>query len=118
MACASVDDGGLKEITKPHVGFYECKKIFLGKKDVLKEFKMVTAELTADNELIVRYKAKSGEKGEYDCKYSYDDTTGEIKLSKCKELGGAKNKAMLKNGKLNLFVRFGKTNLIMEFEQK
>ena len=121
VACAletASKKDGLKDIAKPHVGFYECKKMLLGRKNVLKEFKDVTAELTADGELIVRYHAKSGEKGEYDCNYQYDAVTGELKLSKCKELGGAKNKATLKDGKLNVFVRFGRTNLVMTFEQK
>ncbi len=121
VACAletASKKDGLKDITKPHVGFYQCKKMLLGKKNVLKEFKDVTAELTSDGELIVRYHAKSGEKGEYDCDYQYDSQTGEIKLSKCKELGGAKNKATLKDGVLNVFVRFGRTNLVMTFEQK
>ena len=78
----------LKDITRPYLGFYECKKLFFGKKNILKQFKYITVELTSSGEMVLRYKLKAGKKGESCCKYVYDENSGEISVVSEKGLLG------------------------------
>jgi len=108
----------LKEITKPHVGLYECKEIYFNGEEKTDEYKNLTAELTANNQFILRYEDKNGKKIDKQCKYSYNEKTGVIKLKNVRGLWGVKTKITLQKGKMNVFVRFGKRNLRIKLEQR
>jgi hypothetical protein len=108
----------LKEITRPYLGFYECKKLFFGKKNILKQFKYITVELTAGGEMVLRYKLKSGKKGESRCNYAYDEKSGKIAVTSEKGLMGLSCDVTLQKGKMTVFSRFGNKNLVMQLEQK
>ncbi len=107
----------LKEITKPHVGFYECKEIYFNGENKTDEYKNLTVELTAKNQFILRYQDKDGKKIEKKCKYSYNQETGVVKLKNMRGLWGVKSKITLQKGEMNVFVRFGKKNLKIKLEQ-
>ena len=108
----------LKDITRPYLGFYECKKLFFGKKNILKQFKYITVELTANGEMVLRYKLKAGKKGESRCDYVYDEESGKIAVVSEKGLMGLSCDATLQKGKMTVFSKFGNKNLVMQLEQK
>ena len=72
--------GGLKEISQPHLGFYQCESATLGQEDLTEFFDFVRVELTRDGKLILSFKDKLGRKGEYSLDYEYDSEKGEITL--------------------------------------
>ena len=108
----------LKEITRPHLGFYECKKLFFGKKNILRQFKYITVELAADGQMILRYKLKGGKNGESRCEYAYDEKSGEFSVTSEKGLMGLSCDVTLKKGKMTIFSKFGNKNLVMQLDQK
>mgnify|MGYP006932847020 CR=1 FL=1 len=107
----------LKEITKPHVGFYECKEIYFNGETKTDEYKNLTVELTAKNQFILRYQEENGKKIEKKCKYSFNPETGVLKLKNMRVLWGMKSKITLQKGEMNVLVRFGKKNLKLRLEQ-
>lgn len=55
--------GGLKDISKPYLGTYECEKIYFGEKEYTDYFDYVRFELKGKGELALSYREKGGRKG-------------------------------------------------------
>lgn len=104
----------LKEITKPHLGVYECKEAKLGSDDYLPRFENVTLELKADGEFILTFKEKGGKEHREKGKYTYNPERGIITL-----MGGSmKREFPLKDGVLRFQLSIGGKWLSVLFEQK
>ena len=113
-----ISKNDLTEITRPYLGFYECKKLFFGKKNILRQFKFITVELASNGQMILRYKLKGGKSGESRCEYAYDEKRGSITVTSEKGLMGLSCDVTLKKGKMTVFSKFGNKNLVMQLEQK
>ncbi len=104
----------LKEITKPHLGVYECKEAKLGNDDYLQRFENVTLELKADGVFILTFKEKGGKERQEKGKYVYDAKRGVITLAG----GNIKREFPLKEGVLQFQLSIGGKWLSVLFEQK
>ncbi len=109
--------GKLTDITKPHLGEYECESATLSGEELLDEFSYIRLELKENGVCTLYYCKKDGKKREETGKYTYDEKREEICL-----YGGVgktfKRKFPLKNGKMDVTVRLGDKTLSMRFVQK
>ena len=113
----AVQSHGLKEITKPYLGQYECKSATLGDKEYLDGFSYIRLELKPDETFSLYYCPKEGKAKEEKGKYSYNAETGELLLSIGRN-DEIKRKFPLQEGKLTVSLRLGGKTLVMKFEQK
>ena len=67
----SLQDSSLKDITKPYVGEYECKKAQYGAQDILSIFSYIRLELKADDTFVLSYK-QGDQKGKQEGAYHYE----------------------------------------------
>ena len=113
----SLRESSLTDITKPHLGIYECTEAKLGENDYLDRFSYIHLELKTGEDFVLYYQEKSGEKKQEMGNYSYDREKGTLML-----IGGAngcfKREFPLKEGILTIAVRIGEQNLSLTFEQK
>lgn len=109
--------GSLTDITKPHLGVYECTEAKLGDADYLDRFSYIHLELKTENEFVLHYCQKSGEKRQESGKYSYDREKEKLTLIGG-ENGFFKREFPLKEGILTISVRIGEQTLSLKFEQK
>ena len=113
----SLRESSLTDITKPHLGVYECTEATLNDNDYLGRFSYIHLELKTEEDFILYYKEKEGEKKQETGKYSYDREKETLTL-----IGGAngffKREFPLKEGILTISVRIGEQNLSLKFEQK
>ena len=114
---ADLRTGKITDITKPHLGEYECESATLSGEELLDEFSYIRLELKEKGDCTLHYRKKDGKKREEKGKYTYDEKLGEICL-----YGGVgktfKRKFPLKNGKMDVTVRLGDKTLSMRFVQK
>ena len=109
--------GSLKDVTKPYLGVYECVEAKLNDTDYLARFSYINLELKAEDEFVLYYCQKDGEKKQETGKYSYDRERGIITL--IGDTGGFfKREFPLKEGVLTINVRIGEQTLSLKFEQK
>ena len=121
MAFAPVKDGGIKEITKPHLGIYECEQALLSGEDMTSEFDYVRLELKSDGTFLLYYRKTDCKECRETGKYVYDKEAGTICLSV--EGAGVSKRTLkrtfpLKDGVLSVNLRVGKKTLQMQFKQK
>lgn len=107
----------LKDITSPHLGFYECENATLSGEDLLDKFDHVRLELKADENFVLYYATKDGKENKETGKYSYDRKKEEIRLS-AGERNGVKRTFPLKDGVIFVTLRIGGKTLRMQFKQK
>lgn len=107
----------LKDITCPHLGFYECENATLSGEDLLDEFDHVRLELKADESFVLYYAKKDGKENKETGKYSYDREKEEIRLS-AGEGNAIKRTFPIKDGVILVTLRFGTKTLRMQFKQK
>lgn len=60
----------LKDLSRPYVGEYRCKRLELGGEDVLKEYKAVKLDLGQDGSYRLFYRRADGGTGEHSGTYS------------------------------------------------
>ncbi len=106
----------LKDIAKPHLGVYECKRATLGNQDVLKEFKEITLELQDEENFRLLYTEKKGDRKELKGKYLYDKEKGELTF--IEEGSGIRKRFPLSEGKITVTFPVGKKRFALQFEQK
>ncbi len=107
----------LKEITKPHLGIYECTEANLGGKDYLDLFSYIHLELKTDGEFVIYYAEKNGEKKWKTGKYEYDRERKTLTLLG-KKGSSFTREFPLDSGVLTISVRIGEQTLTLTFEQK
>jgi hypothetical protein len=96
--------GGLKDVSNPHLGFYQCESATLGQEDLTEFFDFVRVELTKDGKMILSFKDKFGRKGEYVLNYEYDREKGEITLL---SPGEGKRTFPFKDGEWTISIPYG-----------
>ncbi len=107
-------DTSLKDISKPHLGVYECTQATLGSKDVLGEFSDIRLELKDEESFVVLYKRKKGKTKEWKGKYRYDKERGVFIV----EEKGKRKEFPFEEGKVTVIFPVGKKNMVLCFEQK
>lgn len=114
---SAVKKGDLKEITKPHLGVYECKQAQLGTKDLLEDFSSIHLELKDAHHFILYYEDKNGQKNKWEGKYDYNKKEQTITL----QLDGEypfKRSFPLQKGQITVSFPVGNKQLCLIFEQK
>ena len=109
--------GGLKDIAKPYVGEYECKKAMMNRVDCLEKFDYIRLELKHDGTYALNFCEKSKEKSAINGTYEYDDKTHTM-IFKIGAGQGYQRKFPIKDGKIFIVVPFADKTLAMEFQQK
>ncbi len=109
--------GSINDITKPHLGEYECKSASYGNKDLFKEYSSIVLELREDNTFVLRFQEKKGKKKEEKGTYEYDE---ENKTLRFKRNGKTEIKRdfLLEKGEISGAVKLGGRVLCVRFEQK
>ena len=106
--------GELKEITKPHLGVYECTEARLAEEDFLSRFDKIELELKSDETFTLYYSEKGGRVRKENGRYEYDREKETLTL-----IGGPIRKEFpLKQGTLTLYFTMGKEPLTLIFKQK
>ncbi|MBE7080265.1 MAG: copper resistance protein NlpE [Clostridiales bacterium] len=106
--------GELKEITKPHLGVYECTEARLAEQNFLDRFDKIELELNADETFTLYYCEKGGRMRKENGRYQYDREKETLTL-----MGGPLRKEFpLKQGMLTLYFTMGKEPLMLIFKQK
>lgn len=110
--------GGLKEISKPYLGTYECERIFFGDEEKTDKFDYVRIELMSEGEMKFLFKEKNGAERELEARYTYD--TENDMLTVYADLAGAeKTKSFpVEKGTIDVSVRYGGKMLLMKFVRK
>ena len=106
--------GELKDITKPHLGMYECTEARMGDREYLDRFSYIHLELKSDESFTLYYCEKGGEKRVKEGRYQYDKARGVITLTG----GGMKREFPLAEGVLTMAIPIGGYTIQLKFEQK
>ena len=107
----------LKDITKPHLGIYECKIAQINEVDYLDKFSYIRLELKDGGKYELTYCEKAGKEGKKTGAYRYDrkKETLTIYLDSARLV---KKEFPLKKGVLSLSVTLGEKTMYAQFEQK
>jgi hypothetical protein len=106
--------GEMKDVTKPHLGFYQCTEAKLDARDLSSYFDKIDLELRADETFVLHYCEKNGNSRTETGRYQYDREKGTITL-----FGAGLQKSFpLQKGVLIVTVSIGKETLTLKFEQK
>lgn len=110
-------EGELKEITKPHLGQYECQMATLGDYNLAEHFKSILLELGENNTFTLTAVEQTGKKRVETGKYSYDDKKQTLTFF------GENNRVFkrettLCKGEFCITVPFGNKTLRLAFKQK
>ncbi len=112
----SGQDVTLKDIAKPYLGGYECTQAYLGSKDCLDRFTDLRLELKDEENFLLYYREKGGERKTVEGKYRYDKTAQAVFIKD--EKAGIERAFPLINGKLTVSFPVGKKNMVLQFERK
>ena len=116
MLLPSIFQGGLKDITKPYLGIYECTEARLDEEDLLENYTNVALELKSGGKYVLYYTSKGEKQKKITGKYKYDSEKGTFTM-----YGDGlmfKRQYTLQEGEIYVFVQIGKKNLVLKFEQK
>ena len=108
---------GLKDITKPYLGQYECKLATLDGINCLKQFDYIRLEIKQDGTFVLNFCEKTKGKDVIKGAYEYERETSSI-LFKIGKNQGYQRRFPIKNGVLYIVVPFGGKTLSMTFVQK
>lgn len=117
-ACGMENGGSLKSITRPYINEYECTEARIGDEDFLKKFEYIKVTLVDDEQLVVSYKPKDGEKRDFTCNYEMNAETRELIAEK--GFFGVKTceKVKIENGQFEIVRKIGEKTLYMKFQTK
>ena len=112
---SSIKDSTLPDIVKPYLGEYECKNVTFDGVDYLKDYRYIRLELKDEENFLLSYCPKDGDKKTVEGKYSYNKESQTI----CFQTGeGIKRKFPLEKGKINISMSIAQKMLTITFEQK
>lgn len=107
----------VKTIAKPYVGEYECQTARLGDTDCLQYFDFIRLELTTKGTFHVRYKTRTGTRGENSGDYRYADD--ERTVTFIEENASAPQRAFpIDRGTLTVCLPVGERMLYVRFQRK
>ncbi len=107
----------LTDITKPHLGFYECEYAKLSGEELLDEFDYVLLELKANGNFEISYCKKGGKAQKENGKYKYDKEKESVTFF-LTDGNAFKRTFPLKDGIMDIALRFGGKTLNAKFKQK
>lgn len=71
----------LKDISRPYVGEYKCKKLQIGGEEELSRFESVKLELTYDGKFCLTYEDTQGGEGAYAGKYTLSEENASLAMT-------------------------------------
>ncbi len=104
----------LTDISKPHLGAYDCKKAYFGSKDLLSEVSVLRLELKDEENYCLYYQEKNGQRDCVEGKYAYDRERGVLTF---REKGGIAREFPFENGKLTVTFPVGNRTVVLQFER-
>lgn len=104
----------LTDISKPYLGVYDCKKAQLGSKDMLSDFTLLRLELKDEENYLLSYQVKGGERKTSEGKYTYNAERGMLSLQ---DKSGIKREFPFAKGKLTVTFPVGNSIVILQFER-
>lgn len=104
----------LKDISKPHLGYYSCEKATLSGVDLKEKFSSIKLELKKDNTFTLTFEKKRGGRGEEQGRYEYNAEKESIRILSDK---GLDKEFPLKKGVIYAQFKVGLSNLVMQFKQ-
>ena len=107
----------LTDITKPHLGFYECEYARLSGEELLEDFDYIRLELKADGNFEISYCKKGGKAQKESGKYQYDKKKESVTFY-LSDANAFKRTFPLKDGVMDIALRFGGKTLNAKFKQK
>ena len=110
-----VKSSTLTDISKPHLGVYECKQARLGDTDILDRFSYIKLELE-EEDFTLYYQEKEGASKKETGKYRYDKEKQTLIMC-ADEFAFIKKEFPLQNGVLTVNIRIGEKTLCLVFEQ-
>ncbi len=117
-ACTDGADGSVKSLTKPYIAEYNCVEARFGEADILKNYDFIKITLVDDENMVISYKPKDGDKKTIEGTYSVDDETREITGNVW--LFGAERREQIKveNGGFTVVKTIMNKPLVFRFEIK
>ena len=111
-----IQDHGLRDVVKPHLGIYECRLAQWGGQDYLEDFEFFKLELKKDNSFTITAKPKLGATRQGGGKYEYNE--GRESIVFCAENDSSLyREGQLKNGVIFLSVPIAGKTARFEFER-
>ncbi len=108
-------DAELTDIAKPYLGVYECTQARLGSLDCLDRFDDIRLELKDEENFLLIYKEKGGERKKYEGKYRYDKERKVIILTD--EKSGLHREFPFEQGILTVTFPVGRQSFVIQFEK-
>ncbi len=111
-----IQDHGLRDVVKPHLGIYECRLAQWDGRDYLEEFEYIKLELKKDDSFTITAKSKlyGMKKGEGN--YEYDATRESI-VFHAMDNSSVYREGTLKEGVIFLFIPIAGRTAQFEFER-
>lgn len=107
---------GLKEVSKPYLGTYECEYLRIGEENILDKFDYVRFELNPKGIYKIEFKDKNGVKGVYRGHYSFDEKNDLIVIDE-NIFGKRVSKSFsARSGEITTNVLYGDTLLSIKFK--
>ena len=106
--------GELKDVAKPHLGFYQCTEAKLQGQDLLSRFDKIDLELKSDGTFVLRYCEKGGRLRTETGQYEYHREKGTVVL----QGKNIRREFPLKKGVLTVTLSLAGETLHLKFEQK
>ncbi len=107
---------GLKDITQPYLGEYECVEAKLNSTDYLERFSSLTLELRPNGAFVLHYREKGGKQKKVRGNYRYDAEKETLTLTAAK--GAFQREFPLKQGELTVALPVRDKILLLKFSQK
>ena len=109
------ESSSLRDISKPYVGEYKCRKLQLGGESALERYQYVNLELTYEGSFKLSFLDTDGNEGSYEGAYKISEEDGEILL--LASSGGEEKKFIFpyEKGKILMREQFNEKLLFAEF---
>lgn len=107
---------GLKDLSRPYLGTYECKYARLGEADLLEELDYITFSLLPSNIFKIEFRDKNGVKGLYRGHYTFSEKDKTITINE-NIFGKRVTKTFsAEHGAIEVNLKFGDEALFIKFE--
>lgn len=117
MAGCKVEEmGSLKDLSKPHVGVYECERMTIGGENVLNDFRYVRLELDYGGDFTLSYKKSGGGFSEWNGTYEVDTEAQEITFTARQGTRELSRTYRMENGSILIDANFLGRTLLAEFK--
>ncbi len=115
-ACNISADSSLKELTKPYITRYECTRAEWGGQNFLDGYEYIRITLADESNMELSYKKPGESEHKFNCRYNYDQTTGEL-TAEGTALGiKMRESVKIENGKFTISLPLLGKQLVMDFE--